>query len=184
MTLLLRLLIVLCLVGVAGCTKPTPYQSREDGYGFSSVQLEPNRYRVTFYGNTATSRETVETYLLYRAAELTLQVDGDHFQVVERDTETDVSTYGSYTPYYGSSVFFGYGGNSGYYRRPYSGYRYGYGLGYGVPIGTVQSRTTKKFEATVEFLAFRGPKPPDDPMSYDAHEVVANLGPSIRYPTP
>ena len=120
----------------------------------------------------------METYLLYRAAELTLQVGGDHFQVIERDTETDVSTYGSYNPYYGSSLFFGYGSYPGYYRRPYSGY------GYGGSIGTTQSRTTKKFEATVEFLAFRGPKPPDDPMSYDAREVVANLGPLIRYPGP
>jgi hypothetical protein len=174
-----RTLAVVCLAGVAACTQPTPYQPREDGYGFSSIQLEPNRYRVSFYGNTATSRETVETYLLFRAAQLTLEVDGDHFQVVERETERDINAYSNPGPFYGSSLFYGYRsyGGGGYYR-PYSGPFYGASFGVG------STRVTETFEATVEFLAFRGPKPPDDPMSYDAHEIVANLGPSIRYPTP
>jgi hypothetical protein len=175
---LTRALAVVCLVVVAACSQPTPYQQRQDGYGFNTVQLEPNRYRVSFYGNTSTSRETVETYLLYRAAEVTLQVGGDHFQVVERETQRDVSTYSNPGPYYGSSLFYGYRSYPGSYYRPYSGSSYGATFG----VGT--TRTTEKFEATVEFLAFRGPKPPDDPMSYDARDVVANLGPLIHYPTP
>ncbi len=169
------------VLALAACVKPTPYQPRQDGYGYSSTQLEPNRYRVTFYGNTRTSRETVENYLLYRAAELTLEVGGDHFQVVERDTERDVNTYTSYNVYPGGSLFYGYRS----YRGPYYGPYYGpfYGPYYGATFGTATTRTTEKFEATVEFLAYRGPKPADDPFSYDAREIIANLGPHIRYPT-
>ena len=43
------------------------------GYGFSEQRIEDDRYRITFRGNSSTSRETVENSLLYRAAELTVQ---------------------------------------------------------------------------------------------------------------
>jgi len=179
MRLLARVCVLLCLAAVAACVKPTPYQPREDGYGFTTQQLEPNRYVVSFYGNTATSRETVENYLMYRAAEVTLEVGGDHFQVVQRDTQRDVTTYTNYGAYpFGTGLYYGYGGWGGPYYRPYSGSYYGATVGLGAP------RVSQKFEASVEFLAFRGPKPPDDPMSYDARELVARLGPLIRYPTP
>ena len=65
-------------VMIAACATPTPYQpigARGTGAsgGFSDVRLAENRYRVTFAGNSLTTRERVETYLLYRAAELTVQ---------------------------------------------------------------------------------------------------------------
>jgi hypothetical protein len=41
--------------------------------GYSDQQIESNRFRVSFAGNSLTARETVERYLLYRAAELTVQ---------------------------------------------------------------------------------------------------------------
>ena len=49
--------------------------------GFSEQQIEDNRYPVQFAGNCLTDRKTVETYLLYRAAELTRQNGYDHFRV-------------------------------------------------------------------------------------------------------
>src|SRR3546814_2874529 len=62
---------------LAGCASPTPYQPAT-GYGFnrtgfSEQRTESNRYMVSFSGNSLTSRETVERYLLFRAAELTVQ---------------------------------------------------------------------------------------------------------------
>jgi hypothetical protein len=176
MNLLGRIVLVVCLVSLGACVKPTPYQPRTDGYGYDSIQLEPNRYRVAFYGNTATTRETVETYLMYYAAQLTLEVGGDHFQVVDRELATDATAYTNYAPYYGSSLFFGYG--TGGYYRPYTGPYYGATLGVG------RTRVTEKYDGIMEILAFRGPKPPDDPESYDAREVIAHLDPLIRYPAP
>ena len=45
-------------------------------------QLAADRYIVRFHGNEFTSRERVETYLLYRAAELTLEQGFDGFTIV------------------------------------------------------------------------------------------------------
>ena len=46
---------------VAGCTQPTPYAPAVDGKGYKEQQLENDRYRVSFTGNSATPRETVTT---------------------------------------------------------------------------------------------------------------------------
>ena len=62
--------------GLAGCETATPYQPLAPGTaqsgGFTDQRLDDNHFRVTFQGNTETSRETVETYLLDRAAEVTV----------------------------------------------------------------------------------------------------------------
>src|SRR3546814_2720956 len=60
------------------CATPTPYQplgTRGTGASgcYASQQIEQNRFRVSFSGNQLTSRERVENYLLFRAAELTVQ---------------------------------------------------------------------------------------------------------------
>src|SRR3546814_3976294 len=76
---------------LAGCASPTPYQpATGHGFnrtGFSEQRIESNRYMVSFSGNSLTSRETVERYLLFRAAELTVQQGFDHFILVYRNTE-------------------------------------------------------------------------------------------------
>ena len=65
----LRLAAVLVLgVVLAACAKPTPYKPADNGTGYTEQKLEANRYRVTFSGNSVTDRETVDNYLLYRAA--------------------------------------------------------------------------------------------------------------------
>ena len=68
---------------LAGCAVPTPYQPATKGYGYSEQQLESNRYRVTFSGNSVTPRDTVQNYLLYRAAEVTRESGHDYFTVVD-----------------------------------------------------------------------------------------------------
>jgi hypothetical protein len=89
-----RLVVALALL-LAGCAgKPTPYQAAQDGFGYSEQQTEENRYRVSFAGNSATSRQTVEDYLLYRAAELTVQTGHDWFRVVDRNAAQEYSGYG------------------------------------------------------------------------------------------
>ena len=70
---------------VAACATETAYRpATGSGFyrtGYSDVRIEPNRYRVTFAGNIVTDRDVVERYLLFRAAELTLQ-QGFALQVV------------------------------------------------------------------------------------------------------
>ena len=67
---------------LAGCGTATPYQPATDGQGYAEQALERDRYRVTFVGNSLTSRETVENYLLFRAAEVTMSKGFDHFVMV------------------------------------------------------------------------------------------------------
>ena len=72
----MKRLVLTALAGAAllsGCATPTPYQplGAPTGVrgGFTDQQIERNRFRVTFAGNQFTSRQRVENYLLYRAAE-------------------------------------------------------------------------------------------------------------------
>jgi hypothetical protein len=89
----MRILIMAAAAALAtACASQAPvYQSRDDGgrYGYAEMQLEPNRVRVRYNGDTLTARETVETYLLYRAAETTLQRGFDYFIVTSADVEAD-----------------------------------------------------------------------------------------------
>jgi hypothetical protein len=176
------------LIGLAACGTATPYQPNVPGQsssgGYSELRLEPNRFRVNFQGNSLTSRETVEAYLLYRAAELTTQQGYDWFSMVDRDTERKTQTYVDpdpfYRPWYG-----GYG-----YWRPY--WRY-HARGYawrtwdpfwGDPFwgNNVDVRTVDRYEASAEVLMGKGPKPQGDPRAFDAHAVLENLRPRIVYP--
>ena len=78
---------------LAACTTtPTPYQPLGAEGGYTSQQIENNRFRVSFVGNSLTSRERVENYLLYRAAELTLERGFNCFTTVNRDVQRDVTT--------------------------------------------------------------------------------------------
>ena len=62
------------LLLLGACATATPYQAAtEELHGYENQKIERNRWQVSFGGNALTDRQTVETYLLYRAAELTLQ---------------------------------------------------------------------------------------------------------------
>ena len=82
---------------VAGCATETTYRpATGQGFnrtGYSDRRIEPDRYLVSFAGNSVTSRDTVERYLLFRAAELTLQNGYDYFVMANRDTDLQSRTY-------------------------------------------------------------------------------------------
>ncbi len=50
--------------------------------------MEPGVYRVSFEGNGYSNRATVESYLLYRAAELTVRDGYDWFVLQNRDSDS------------------------------------------------------------------------------------------------
>jgi hypothetical protein len=156
-------LVVLLGLLLAACAgKPTPYQQTQGGYGYSEQRIEDNRYRVSFAGNAATNRQTVEDYLLYRAAELTVQNGHDWFEVADRDTVQEYSGYGG-SPGMGMGV----GGGSG-----------GVGVGLSFPMfgggGGAPSYT-----AQMDILVHDGEKPPDNANAYDAFSVISRLQPKI-----
>lgn len=176
------------LVGAAAlgaCGTATPYQPNIRGQavsgGFSEVRLEADRFRVTFAGNSLTSRETVERYLLYRAAELTVAQGHDWFALADRRTDRKARTYIEPDP------LSRYGHWRPYWR--YYGPRWGWRAWdpwYGDPFWAdrVDVRTIERFEATAEIVLGKGPKPEGDPSAFDARDVMANLGPTIVRPEP
>jgi hypothetical protein len=176
-------------LGLAACETATPYQPNVHGNatsgGYSEQKLEPNRWRVNFVGNTMTSRETVEGYLLYRAAELTLQNGDDWFAMVDRDTQRNARTYVEPDPFYNPW----YGPGFGYWRPSWRYRTYGFGWRtwdpfWGDPFwgDRVDVTTLENFEASAEIVSHKGPAPAGDHRAFDAHAVVANLGPKIQYP--
>ncbi|HET9428906.1 MAG TPA: hypothetical protein VFO69_11160 [Allosphingosinicella sp.] len=175
-------------IPLAGCTTATPYQPDLRGQrvsgGYSEERLGEGRYQVTFSGNSLTSRDRVEGYLLYRAAELTLRDGYDWFLIVDRSTERDVRTYVQpdplYDPWYGA----GYG-----YWRPYWRYRYdgSWRMWYpywGDPFwgDRLDVRRIERFEAHAEIVMRRGPIPANEERAFDARRVVADLDPTIERP--
>ncbi len=150
---------------LVACTKPTPYAPAGDnGYGFTEQKIEDQRYRVTFSGNSVTDRETVDNYLLYRAAELTVETGNDYFQIGSKETDT-ATTYNTSGPDVG--VFGSRGG-------------YGWGWGVGTTFGT--ATPVRSFEASAIVQLYKGERPADDPSYYDARAVLQNLGPQVKRP--
>ena len=176
---------------LAGCATPTPYQpsvpGRQSSAGYSEIRIEPNRWRVTFSGNSLTSRETVEGYLLFRAAELTTQQGFDWFSIVDRNTDRRARTYIEpdplYRPWYGPA--YGFWRPHWRYWGPGPGWRT-WDPFWGDPFWAdrIDVRTVEKFEATAEIFMGEGPKPARDPRAFDARQVISNLQSRIQYPAP
>ncbi len=180
-------------LSLSACETATPYQPLVKGAkvsgGFTDQKLDADHYRVSFEGNSLTSRATVESYLLYRAAELTVSQGFDWFEAVDRHTEKTQNTY--YNSYgYNSFGYdsFGYG-----YWQPYWRYYGGFGGGrgwrgwdpyWGSPFWGEGGRaeTVEKFQTSAEIVVHHGPKPANEARAFDAHEVIANLGPKIQRP--
>jgi hypothetical protein len=178
-------------VGLTACETATPYQPNVRGQatsgGYSETRLEPNRWRVTFSGNSMTSRETVEGYLLFRAAELTLQNGDDWFAIADRHTDAKQHAYVQpdplYRPWYGPG--FGYWRPSWRYRGRGFGWRT-WDPFFGDPFfgDRYDVQTIESYEASAEIVTHKGSKPADDPRAFDAHAVVDSLKPKIQYPAP
>jgi len=175
--------VVSLAAALSACETATPYQPLKAGGaeygGYSETRLDGDHYRVSFQGNGMTPRDTVETYLLYHAAELTLHEGYDWFETVHQATDKHVSTFAD--P--------GLGGPYGFGWRPYWRF-YGPGFGWrgwdpywGDPFwGDADLTTVEKYEASAEIVLGHGPKPPGDKTALDAHEVVANLASKIIRP--
>jgi hypothetical protein len=159
---------------LAACATQTPYQPAADGYGFQEQRIENNRVRITFRGNTLTDRETVETYMLYRAAEVTQQSGYDYFIVANRDTEehSRLQGMGGYRPRFGFDYW---------YFSARRGWSPWYDPFWDEPMSY---REVTRYEAMAEIAMFHGQKPADDPSAFSASEVIANLQGRIVRPPP
>lgn len=175
---------------LGACATATPYQQANNSkHGYDDQQIESNRWAISFTGNTLTDRQTVETYLLYRAAELTSQNAFDHFEIVTRETDAQssfVSTSFSSPFLYN---FYGFGphsgfGRSGFHRSRFSSFGHaGFGNGFHDPFFGGPSTFTEQvnYEATAEIIMHQGEKP-NDAAYFSAEDVLINLSGAIILP--
>jgi len=145
--------------------------------GYAEQRLESDRFRVSFAGNSVTSREQVEMGLLLRAAEITAENGYDWFSTVERATDRDVtySSFGDpfYRPYsrlWGPSWRYYHRGLWSRWNDPFWG------------RNDFDVREIDRYEATAEIVLGRGAKPAGDANAFDAREVIANLGGRVTRP--
>jgi hypothetical protein len=175
------LVIAAAALTLGACATATPYAPA--GYngqrgGYAEQRLEDNRYRVSFSGNSVTSREQVEMGLLLRAAELTTESGYDWFATVNRATDRDTRFQSYGDPFYDRYGPF-WGPSWRYYRR-------GYWSPWGDPFwgrNDFDVRQIDRYEATTEIVLGRGAKPAGDANAFDAREVISNLGGRVVRPT-
>lgn len=171
---------------LAGCATATPYQplgATSTQGGFVDQQLDQNHFRVSFYGNSLTSRQQVENYLLYRAAELTLARGANCFTVVNQGTDRQ-------TDYHTDP--FGYGYRGGYYPgwSPYWSMHgpwgwHSYDPFYGGAFFPSRYDITRvdRYQAMADIAVSSG-QCQAGPKTFNAAQVVQNLRPYIVYPRP
>lgn len=202
MKVLRNLTLAAGIVILTACATATPYQAATDTdarNGYAETLIENDRALISFSGNSLTDRETVQIYMLYRAAELTKQRDYDHFVLIDRvtDKKTRLQSTGFHHHDYG---FFDYryfhpryGWSRPYYHPFY--YRsafYGRGFRYSRLHDSFHDhwshdppfdvREITRYKASAEVRFGRGPKPASQDNAFNADEVLQNLGPKIVYP--
>jgi hypothetical protein len=188
-TIIRSALLVLLALVLAACSRATPYQPESASSsvrgGYSHSQIGPDLFRVRFNGNALTSRETVEAYLLYRAAELTIEQGGDWFTVLDRETEHRVTReirrdplyrpwfgpdYGAWSPYWSYRLR----GRSWYYWDPW--------LARPFWADGIDQREIDEYEASADIRIAQGDVPADDLRAYDARQVLTDIGPRVVRP--
>jgi hypothetical protein len=158
---------------LAGCMTPTPYAPRTEGQrtGYTDRALTQTRYRVTFTGNSVTPRETVENYLLLRAAEVTRAAGYPAFMFDTRNTRAN-HTY--------DALPYGLPGPYGGFGRGWGGWG-GWGFAYD-PAVDVVVRTN--YEAYAEIVLLTPDQAAKDLRSINAADVITHLGSDAAPPKP
>jgi hypothetical protein len=152
-------------IGISACATSTPYQPAHHGLGYSEQRLETNRYKIMFAGNAETPRRVVETYLLYRAAEVTLQNGYDYFVLTDQSTDKETSYTQTFSGGFGSYAWYPYS-----YWQP------------SAAVSGAESMPRSEYQAQASILVFKGSKPAADPEAFDARDLKANLEPTIVRP--
>lgn len=153
---------------LAACANPaTPYRDAGTSgsrLGYSQQQIDAATWRVQFSGNSATSREQVEDYLLYRAAEIMRDGGYDRFVLLDKDIEPDVR-------YWGSAPFHGPHFGLGAHRRHGFGY-----WAFGPPVYHQQTR----YKGSALIRAYRQGAA-NGPV-FSTRELIDSIGPRIVWP--
>lgn len=165
----LRVLLSGIVLFVMGCATPTPYQKANIlGKGYNDQKLDRDKFRVSFKGNKLTERDTVETYLVYRAAEFTLEQGYSYFRMIQWNTDRHTQ-HESISP-----VVYGY-----YAQNTQMFPYYVYGNPMMVRGGTMESN---EYEAVAFVTMAEKLSAEQAEVYYNAKQVLENLKDKIIRP--
>lgn len=167
----------LAMLALVSCAEPTPYapSTPDNANGYADQQLAANRYRITFTGNSVTSREVVENYLLLRAAEVTRNAGYDYFVFDTRDTRANTIYYSDYYSDFPGFVGF-HRFDHHFHAFAFFPYDYGY-EGYSRPI--------TRYQAYAEIVVLPKDEAKHEPRAMNADDVIAHLRPvTVQQPPP
>jgi hypothetical protein len=149
-------IIALATIALSGCA--TPYQAKGFHGGYKDTQIDSNTEMVSFRGNGFTDRQTVQSYLLYRCAQVTVEAGYDYFILTSNDTEAREGTISTPSAYSSTTTASAFGvGNSAFGQAQTTG-----------TITPGQAIPITKYGANAIIRMFKGKKPMDDSEAYDA----------------
>jgi hypothetical protein len=142
----------------SGCLA-TPYQPDGIGGGYSESRIDASTVTVSFRANSQTPKRVVESYLLYRCAQVTRNAGFDYF--VPLDGEGKASALGRWIPSTGSQV-----DDARAVSPPY------------FAPGAISF--TPEGAARVSIRMFRDVRTASNPAAYRAADVIDTLGATVR----
>ena len=164
------ILFMLALFLISGCS--TPYQPEGYSGGYSETRILEDLYLVSFQGNRFTSKEKVESFLLLRAAEITVENDFSHFTIigggVEKKSEDITVIRSGQTASLPAPSGTGGVGAASAYGRPPSESR--------TPISYYGGTLRIKLFHRNDKLRNKPSDKTGDQRVYDAKEVINNAG--------
>jgi hypothetical protein len=151
--------------------------------GYGQERIDETHWLVKFAGDREMDRGTVEDYLLYRAAELTLKKDGDWFEIPQDETSVKRVVPDRLKPADSLGPEFGWGWRPHWrYFQPEHVVKFRPGPSFTtVPIRGPSHQPAKGFVAAAEIHVGKG-TPPQGRRVFDARQLMAQLGPGIRKP--
>lgn len=173
-----RMAALACVLALSlqACASGGGYQPRDadTGSGYSEQRIGGSQWRVEFVGETFESPAAVERYLLYRAAELTVQSGFDWFTPstqVERpqDLDDEVTVVAPASPPPASPTW-----HPTWRRR--SAFGWSDWNPPGPPNAWPQTAEPRPYSAVVYITMGRGVAPAG---VFDARAVMARLGPEV-----
>jgi len=160
---------MLAWLAVSACAPEQPYFGPKDAdhsTGYTDEKLDQNRYRVTYSGSSVTNRETVENFLLLRAAQVAVQAGATFFMFDMRDTK-------AHTTYFSDFPGWGGGPGFGWYRHswPYDGFD-----------NEVETRPVVRFQAYAEIVLLTDAQATKEPRAINVQSIIQRLGPAAAPP--
>jgi len=104
-------IIILIILGLAGCARPTGYTKAASfltgttGYGYKDKRINGDEFSIVVVGNPSTSKARAAEIALLRAAHLTKEQGRTHFIIIKQKTETTEKAVTISIPLYVGGVF-------------------------------------------------------------------------------